>query len=216
MPYTISLATDATRTLVADALDAAGDQRTRVALKAARQVAEDKARSKDVRSQAVKVTALLAEADELKTIAAELRAATEVAVLAVDQRGRITATGGGAGSLPARPEGGGGGSGVDALGRDGAVTLTEEAVAQLEASTTPRVAALADLIVSVKGAENTPPGDVDNPPAVVDDGTSPEAQHLADLAGLTPANPDAVEDPLTGALPEDEPTGADLERDLDL
>lgn len=39
-----------------------------------------------------------------------------------------------------------------------------------------------------------------------DDGTSAAAQHLAALAGLTPADPDAVEDPETGALPEDNPT----------
>lgn len=36
-----------------------------------------------------------------------------------------------------------------------------------------------------------------------DDGTSVAAQAIAELAGLTPADPDAVEDPLTGALPED-------------
>lgn len=39
-----------------------------------------------------------------------------------------------------------------------------------------------------------------------DDGTSLEAQALAALAGLSPSDPDAVEDPLTNALPEDEPT----------
>lgn len=42
-----------------------------------------------------------------------------------------------------------------------------------------------------------------------DDGTSAEAQHLAELAGLTPADPDAVEDPITHALPEDEPAEAE-------
>lgn len=40
----------------------------------------------------------------------------------------------------------------------------------------------------------------------VDDGTSPAAQALAELAGLQPYDPDAPEDPLSGATPEDEPT----------
>lgn len=39
-----------------------------------------------------------------------------------------------------------------------------------------------------------------------DDGTSPEAQALAALAGLTPYDPDEPEDPITGAISEDDPT----------
>lgn len=42
-----------------------------------------------------------------------------------------------------------------------------------------------------------------------DDGTSLAAQAIADLAGLTPHDPDAPEDPLTGATPEDEPTAVE-------
>lgn len=51
-----------------------------------------------------------------------------------------------------------------------------------------------------------------------DDGTSEEAQRLAELAGLTADDPDAraydpdePEDPETGATSEDEPTDAEIE-----
>lgn len=51
-----------------------------------------------------------------------------------------------------------------------------------------------------------------------DDGTSEEAQRLAELAGLTADDPDAraydpsePEDPTTGATSEDEPTDAEIE-----
>lgn len=72
MPYTLTLATPDTRDLVVTALRTAADQRTRVARGAARKVAEAKAARRDVRSQAVKVTDLLAEADVLAELAADL------------------------------------------------------------------------------------------------------------------------------------------------
>lgn len=81
MPYTVSLATVEDRDLVVTALRSAADQRTRVARGAARKVAEAKALKRDVRSQAVKVTDLLAEADVLAELAIELEAATDVPVV---------------------------------------------------------------------------------------------------------------------------------------
>lgn len=81
MPYIVSLATAEDRDLVVAALRSAADQRTRVARGAARKVAEAKAAKRDVRSQAVKVTDLLAEADVLAELANELEAATDVAVV---------------------------------------------------------------------------------------------------------------------------------------
>ena len=89
MPYTLTIATPATRALVVEALRGAADQRTRVAKGAARKVAGARAEGRDVRSQAVKVTALLAEADELSELAAELEAAAEVVVLSVAQDGAL-------------------------------------------------------------------------------------------------------------------------------
>lgn len=82
MPYTLRLATPATRDLVVEALKGAADQRTRVALGAARKVAEAKAAGSDVRSRAVKVTALLAEAGDLSALATELANAPEVPIVA--------------------------------------------------------------------------------------------------------------------------------------
>lgn len=81
MPYIVSLATAEDRDLVVTALRSAADQRTRVARGAARKVAELKAAKRDVRSQAVKVTDLLAEADVLAELANELEAATNVLVV---------------------------------------------------------------------------------------------------------------------------------------
>jgi hypothetical protein len=141
MPYVVTLATQETRDLVVGCLRAAADQRARVARKASSEVAIEKRAGKDVRSSAVKVTTLLAEADDLANLADQLAAAPELPIVSV-----------------VRPT----------------------------------------VIDAATGA-----------PAVVgageDDGTSPAAQAAAELAGLTPADPDAVEDPLTGALPEDEP-----------
>lgn len=146
MPYVVQLATKETRDLVVGCLRAAADQRARVARKASAEVAVEKRAGKDVRSSAVKVTTLLAEADDLANLADQLAAAPELPI----------------------------------------VTSTRAPV--VDAATG------APAALAVVGA----PED--------DDGTSPEAQALAELAGLTPADPDAVEDPLTGALPEDEPT----------
>ena len=81
MPYVIRLATDEDRALVVTALRTGADQRTRVALGASRKVAEAKRAGTDVRSQAVKVTNLLAEADVLATLATELEAAEALPVL---------------------------------------------------------------------------------------------------------------------------------------
>lgn len=80
--YALRIATDETRELVVDALRSAADQRTRVARAAAGKVADEKRAGKDVRSSAVRVTTLLAEADQLATIADELAAAEALPVLA--------------------------------------------------------------------------------------------------------------------------------------
>lgn len=158
MPYVVRIATPEDRDLVVTALRASAEQRVRVARKAGGKVAADKRAGKEVRAAAVRVAMLLAEADTLEQTATDLEAATEVAVLSVDQAGRI--------------------------------------------ETTPIPDPTAD----------TPPGDVDTDTDVDDDGTSPQAQHLAELAGLKPTDPDA-EDPITHALPEDEP---DTVEDIDL
>lgn len=152
MTYTLRIATAETRDLVVAALRTGADQRTRVAKGAARQVAEAKRGGADVRSRAVKVTALLAEADELTTLAAELETAEDLVIV---------------GGIPVN---------LDDAVAPGVVEVRDDAGAVL--------------------ATVTLPGD---------DGTSAAAQAIADLAGLTPHDPDAVEDPLTGALPEDAP-----------
>lgn len=146
MPYLVQLASPETRDLVVACLRAAADQRARVARKASAEVALEKRAGKDVRSSAVKVTTLLAEADDLANLADQLAAAEELPIVTTSDRPSI----------------------VDAAT---GVALT---------------------VVPAPGDDG--------------DGTSPEAQAIAELAGLTPADPDAVEDPVTGALPEDEPT----------
>ena len=177
MPYVLRLATPDTRDLVVEALRSAASQRTRVATRAAREVAKAKADRRDVRSQAVKVTALLAEAAELGELADELADATEVAVMSVDQAGKITTAPIPDPTAPAR-------------------TPREVAEAALEGR---------------DAEEDTPPEDG----AEEDDGTSLEAQRLAQLAGLTDAvvDPDAP-DVDTGSIREDEPTTVE-EVDLD-
>lgn len=146
MPYVVSIATPEARDLVVAALRAAGEQRTRVARTASGQVATDKRAGKDVRPAAVRVVALLSEADTLESLAAELEAAEEVAVLSVDAHGALTT-------------------------------------------------------VPIPDPEDPPMPDQQR-----DDGTSPAAQALADLAGLTGYDPDEAEHPITGATSEDEPT----------
>ena len=146
MPFLVQLASPETRDLVVACLRAAADQRARVARKASANFALEKRAGKDVRSSAVKVTTLLAEADDLANLADQLAAAEELPIVTTTDRPTIVDAATGV-ALIARPAGGGAG-----------------------------------------------------------DGTSPEAQALAELAGLTPADPDAVEDSVTGALPEDEPT----------
>lgn len=81
MTYVLTLATEADRDLVVDALKSAGDQRTRVARQASRKVAMDKRAGKDVRSAAVRVTAMLAEADALIDLASSLAAQDEIPVV---------------------------------------------------------------------------------------------------------------------------------------
>lgn len=142
MTYTLTIATGEGRDLVVEALRAAARQRTTVARKAAGKVAESKRAGRDVRSSAVKVTGLLAEADVLEELADELAQVEALAILTPAPMVEVT---------------------------EGGVTTTVPA---------PRT----------------------------DDGTSAAAQALAQLAGLTPHDPDAPEDPLTGATPEDEPT----------
>jgi hypothetical protein len=154
--YTVTIATEATRDLVVEALRAAAEQRTRVARGAARTVAATKAADPraDVRSRSVKVTALLAEAGDLDALATEVAALESLVVMHVDAHGRIEVEG-----------------------------------------------SLRDVVEVTEGGVTTTV-----PAPDVDDGTSEEAQALAELAGLKPSDPDAVEDPVTGALPEDEPT----------
>jgi len=72
-------------------------------------------------------------------------------------------------------------------------------------STTTATAPVTTVAIGRQTAVTKLPGAPEAPAGTVDDGTSPAAQALAELAGLTPADPDAVEDPVTGALPEDEP-----------
>lgn len=140
MSYTLQIATTEARDLVVASLRASADQRTRVARRASAEVMADKGSGKDPRSGAVKVTALLNEANTLTDLADELAAATDLVLL-------TTGTG-----LPFVPPG-------------------------TEAN-----------LVGLTG----------------DDGTSPAAQALAELAGLTtPLDPAAVEDPETHELPED-------------
>lgn len=81
MPYVLTIATPETRDLVVDSLRRAADQRTRVARQAAGKVAADKRTGRDVRSAAVRVTALLAEADELVDVAEQLAALEELAIV---------------------------------------------------------------------------------------------------------------------------------------
>lgn len=158
MTYVLRLATEETRDLVVTSLRAAADQRTRVARGAAGQVAEERRAGRDVRTKAVKVTALLAEADTLAKVADEL--------------------------------------------------ATAEAVHVVERAITPPGAFPGDPAVDLTRLEDPTPLDV-AATSLGDDGTSAAAQRIAALAGLTPADPDAVEDPLTGALPEDTPTTAE-------
>lgn len=106
MTYLLSIATPEGRDLVVTALRQASDQRTRVARGAARKVAEAKAAKRDVRSQAVKVTDLLAEADVLAELATELERTEELVILHTSGPG-VTAipipeppTRGAAGALP--------------------------------------------------------------------------------------------------------------------
>lgn len=81
MTYTLRLLTVESRDLVVEALLAESDKRTRVAQGAAQHVAADKqAGVKDVRSSAVRVAMLLAEAGQLADLARELRAAEDVPV----------------------------------------------------------------------------------------------------------------------------------------
>lgn len=144
MPYTLTVATPEDRDLVVAALRGAANQRLRVARTAGGEVAREKRQGADVRSAAVRVTMLLAEADALETIAADLEAAEESTVVRVAQDGSL--------EVP------------------------------------PTVETIESLRAQLSGDE--------------DDGTSLEAQALAELAGLTAADPDAVEDEL-GRLPED-------------
>lgn len=81
--YRLTLATEATRDLVVTALRAAADVRTRVAVKASLTVAEDKLAKRDVRSAAVRVTGLLAEAAQLGALADELATAEAIPVVTV-------------------------------------------------------------------------------------------------------------------------------------
>lgn len=85
MPYRLTIATPEGRDLVVGALRAAADQRTRVARQAAGAVAATKAAGRDVRSSAVKVVALLAEADVLDNLAGELEQLDEVAIVSATE-----------------------------------------------------------------------------------------------------------------------------------
>lgn len=82
MSYTLRLLTEEARDLVVEALRAESDKRTRVARGAAQHVAADKAAGvKDVRSGAVRVAMLLAEAGTLADLADELAATEDVPVV---------------------------------------------------------------------------------------------------------------------------------------
>lgn len=154
MTYRLTILTDYDRDLVVESLRSSADQRVRVARKASTSVADDKRAGKDVRSAAVKLTALLAEADVLEGLATELAAAPEVNLLA-----------------------------------DVPLVVAGAAIAAGER-------------LEVQGIPI-------DPADIVDDGTSKAAQELAALAGLEAAI--IVEDPLTGALPEDEPAADQIE-----
>lgn len=94
MPYVLTIATPEGRDLVVAALRAEADKRTRVARGAAQHVAADKlAGGRDVRSSAVRVAMLLAEAGQLADLADELAAATELAVLSVAADGALRTAG---------------------------------------------------------------------------------------------------------------------------
>lgn len=147
MTYTLTIPTGEDRDLVVTALRTVADQRTRVARRAATEVITERGTGKDARGGAVKVTALLHEANQLVILADALADAAD--------------------ETPAKP---------------------------VKAPAKPRRAR--------KTAASTPP-----PSADEGDGTSREAQRLAELAGLEPADPDAdpmlPEDPETNELPED-------------
>lgn len=91
MPYVLTIATPEGRDLVVAALRTAADQRTRVARSAAGKVAEQKRAGRDVRSSAVKVTTLLAEADVLVELAAELETLEELAIAIVTPAPQLAA-----------------------------------------------------------------------------------------------------------------------------
>lgn len=99
--------------------------------------------------------------------------------------------------------------------RSGAVKVTtllnqadqlEQIAAELEAA---EEVAVLSLVEPADLAPVVPPGTEAGAvklTGIEDDGTSPEAQRLAELAGLEPADPDKpapVEDPVTNELPED-------------
>lgn len=160
MTYTLHLATPETRDLVVEALRSAASQRTRVAQRAAVEVAADKAARQDVRTRSVRLVELLAAAGQLEALADELETAQAVPVLAERAPWDVFDV------------------------------------------------ARAEHEVRLDGLEDPTPLDV----AAGGDGTglSAEAQHVAELAGLKPYDPDAPEAPDTGAIPEDVPAPDDV------
>lgn len=182
MTYTLAIATEATRDLVVEALKTAAEQRSRVARGASSKVAEAKAAGKDVRSQAVKVIGVLAEADELYQLAARLEAAEDLLVIAQA-------------TMPANMAGGGGG-GIDLSRLENPTPLDATASGcKIEDGVCANHTANNPACV-LHQPETAPEPDPD------DDGLSDEAHRLAELAGLT--DPIIEDDVDTGAIPEDD------------
>lgn len=172
--YRLTLATEATRDLVVEALRAEASRRSRVATKASLTVAEDKLAKRDVRSAAVRVTGLLAEAAQLGQLADELAAAEALPI--VDRVPPLAV---------AKPE-------------------LEVDLTKLD-DPTPLDVAAAMLGVDAGTGEPVLEEDPD------DDGLSPAAHAIAELAGLDDALLDEDDPTLdTGATAEDdEPDAAD-------
>lgn len=162
MPYTLTVANEDRRDTVVDALRRAADLKTKVARKAAGDLADDKSGGKDVRGPAVRVAMLLAEADYLTRAADAFADAPET---------------GGVLPLPVTTDA----DGKTILGAPATVDASQVAAAMGVTD--------ADVAAAVAAAG--------------DDGTSPEAQRIAALAGLTASGPDIAEDPETNELPED-------------
>jgi hypothetical protein len=87
MPYVLTIATPATRTLVVEAMRARADTLARAATRASADLELERAAGKDVRSRAVKLVTMLAQARDLENLAGELEALEELALVEASAAG---------------------------------------------------------------------------------------------------------------------------------